>query len=275
METRDDLCKSLVEYCPPHERLQSFVDRYVFRRIIVPKFCCIQKIMPLRTGSSIDFFIGDRFETLDLSTGLPSPFVRCMIRGPRTRSLYSIRIEGEFISFTVRLKATGLYKMLGLPMEMFVNKAIDAEILRHVPFEKISAQIQNAPGISSCISAVEPYLLFLAEKSNLVSPGIEKAAGLLEQAQRLYPIAKLADVSYLSLRQLERNFIKYVGISPKTYFRMQRFLHLLHAKYEDPCQKWGSLAHEFGFYDQMHLVREFRNFLKVRPSSFSFSDFAF
>ncbi|HEX5551937.1 MAG TPA: AraC family transcriptional regulator, partial [Chitinophagaceae bacterium] len=103
-----------------------------------------------------------------------------------------------------------------------------------------------------------------------------KAADLLEeQSQQLYPITQLANESYLSVRQLERSFIRYIGISPKTYYRMHRFLQLLQAKNNAPEEKWGSLAHEFGYYDQMHLVKEFKDFLKVTPSSFVLSDFAF
>lgn len=259
----------------PHRQLQPFIEQYVYRKIFVPQGCRIEKLMPLRSVSSIDFFLGSRFETTDLLTGFPGPFVRCTIRGPRTRILYSVRIENEFISFTVKFKATGLYKLLGMPMDLFADKAIDGELIEDIPLHKITEQLINAPNISFCIHIVEPYLLFLLERARPVPPVIEKLAYLLEQHRQLYPITQLANENFLSLRQLERNFIRYIGISPKTYHRMHRLLGLLQAKKNAPEQKWGSLAHEFGYYDQMHLIKEFKDFLKTTPSSFISSDFAF
>lgn len=231
--------------------------------------------MPLRSVSSIDFFLGDLFETIDFQTGLSVPFIRCTIRGPRTRILYSINLKGEFVSFTIKFKATGLYRLLGIPMDLFVDKAINASFIEQIPLNKITEHLLHAPHISFCIDVVEPYLLFLLEKSKMVPPVIEKAAYLLEQYRQLYPITQLAHESYLSVRQLERSFIRYVGIGPKIYYRMHRFLQLLQAKNNAPEQKWGSLAHEFGYYDQMHLVKEFKDFLKITPSAFVLSDFAF
>jgi len=259
----------------PDWRLQPFVEQYIYRKIVVPNGCQIEKLMPLRSASSIDFFIGNSFETTELQTGLTVPFIRCTIRGPRTQILYSIRIEGEFISFTIKFKATGLYRLLGLPMDLFADKAIDGEFIEDIPLNGIAGNLLNAPNISYCIHIVEPYLLFLLEKAKPVPPVIEKLAILLEHHRELYPITQLANENYLSLRQLERCFIRYIGINPKTYYRMHRLLQLLQAKNNAPEQKWGSLAHEFGYYDQMHLIKEFKEFLKTTPSSFISSDFAF
>lgn len=241
----------------------------------MPEGCCVKKIMPLRSVSSIDFFLGDHFETLDFQTGVPVPFIRCMIRGPRTHILYSFRLKGTFISFTIKFKATGLYRLLDIPIDLFTDKAINASVLDQIPFNKIAEQLLYAPDISYCIHVIEPYLLFLSEKSKTVPPAIEKAAGLLEKYHALDSISQLANESHLSLRQLERSFTRYIGVSPKTFYRVHRFLHLLQAKNDSPEQKWGSLAHEFGYYDQMHLVKEFKKFLKITPSSFVLSDFAF
>jgi AraC-like DNA-binding protein len=260
----------------PHQKLQPLIEQYVYRKIIVPEGSCINKIMPLRSVSSIDFFLGNQFETIDFQTGLSVPFIRCTIRGPRTHILYSIRLTGEFISFTIKFKPTGLYRLLGTPMDSFTDKALNADVIEQIPLNKIADDLLNAPDLSYCIDIVEPYLLLLSEKGKTVPPIIEKAADLLEeQSQQLYPITQLANESYLSVRQLERSFIRYIGISPKTYYRMHRFLQLLQAKNNAPGEKWGSLAHEFGYYDQMHLVKEFKDFLKVTPSSFVLSDFAF
>lgn len=275
MGTTPAFGNSLIEYRSPHPALHSFIEHYVFRKFTVPDGCCIQKLMPPRSACSIDFFLGDCFETIDLQTGESVSFNRCMIRGPRTDLLYSIRIKGTFISFVIKFKPTGLYRLLGIPMDMFANKAIDASIISDIPLKRITEKLVAQSDLSHCIELIEPYLIFLSGKSKRVPPIIEKSACLLKQCQELHPITQLANESFLSQRQFERHFIKYIGVSPKTYYRMHRFLQLLNAKNKEPEQKWGSLAHEFGYYDQMHLVKDFKSFLKTTPSSFITADFAF
>lgn len=258
-----------------HPCLQPFIQKYVFRKTIIPPACTMKKVMPLRSESSIDFFLGDHFDTMHILTGNPVPFERCTIRGPRTNILYFILLKGEFISFTIKFKATGLYKLLGIPMDMFTNKAISANNIDQLPFEKITQRLLHARDMTYCIQILEPYLLFLAERSRPVPIAIEKAALLIEAYHESYSISNLANKTNVSQRQLERHFIKYMGVSAKTYYRMHRFIRLLKAKENKPKIKWTTLAHEFGYYDQMHLVREFRNFLQTTPSSFIPSDFAF
>ncbi len=266
------LQKSITDCRLPHPALQPFIEHYIYRRIHVPAGCHVEKLMPLRPASSLDFFLGNPFETIDLQTREQIPFVRNTVRGPRTHILYSIRMNGEFISFTIIFKATGLYKLFGISMDLLADNALDGKLTEDLPLCKTTGQLLNAREITSCIQIVEPYLLLLADRSRKVPHVIDKAVHLLEHYPQSYSIGNLAHESFLSLRQLERSFIRYIGISPKTYFRMHRFLKLLAAKKNAPEQKWGSLAHEFGYYDQMHFLKEFKYFFKKTPSTFDLSD---
>lgn len=275
MEIPPPFQKFFIDCRLPHPALQPFIEQYIYRRINVPQGCCIEKLMPLHPAGSIDFFLSNKVEIRNFQTDASVPFLSCSIQGPRTRIKNSIRLQGEFISFTILFKATGLFRLSGMQMDQFVDKSMDIDIFDEIPFTEITERLQFAPDISSCIDTIEPYLLLLSEKSRPVPPVIEKAADILGRYQQACSIKQLARESYLSLRQLERSFIRYIGICPKTYFRIHRFLQLLQAKNKAPDKKWGSLAHEFGYYDQMHLVKEFKYFLSTTPSSFVLSDMVF
>lgn len=275
METSPLLQESISAYRLPHPALQPFIENYIYRRIPVPDGIFMDRFVSLRPTSSLDFFIGSPFDTIDIETGEVIPFVRNIIRGPRTNVMYSLRLKGDFIAFTIIFKATGLYSLLGIFMDMLADKTLDENLTTEFPVYQITELLNNAPDIISCMRIVEPYLLHLVEKRKDVPLVIQKAVNLLEFNRPSYLIRTLAHESFLSLRQLERNFIKYVGVSPKTYFRISRLMKLLDAKKNSPQQKWGSLAHEFGYYDQMHFVKEFKFFFKVTPSSMKMSEFSF
>lgn len=78
----------------PHPLLSPFISQYTFRRIDIPTNSYMEKAMPLRLVNSIDFFIGDAFDTIDCRSGENIPFLRCTVRGPRTGKKYLIRLRG-------------------------------------------------------------------------------------------------------------------------------------------------------------------------------------
>jgi AraC-like DNA-binding protein len=57
-------------------------------------------------------------------------------------------------------------------------------------------------------------------------------------------------------------------LAPKTLFRIQRFHAVVCELQGHDEADWAALAHGFGFADQSHLVREFRHFAGVSPTTF-------
>ncbi|MFL9484268.1 helix-turn-helix domain-containing protein [Chitinophagaceae bacterium LWZ2-11] len=262
-------------HAAPQPLLSPFVSHYTFRRTAIPTGDYLEKAMPLRLISSIDFFIGDAFEIIDCYSGAVIPFVRCTVRGVRTCKKYLIRIRGQFISFTVKFNATGMYQLLGIPMDQFRDKAVPASDINLLPFENITGLLLYAPDIQSCINIVEPFLLQLVSRRLLLSGVTDLAIELLRQQKGTTSILQLAGNCKISIRQLERNFIKEVGVSPKVYARMLRFQYLLQNRAISPNQKWAAMAYDNDYFDQMHLVKEFKQFLGTTPSAFISADFAF
>jgi AraC-like DNA-binding protein len=62
----------------------------------------------------------------------------------------------------------------------------------------------------------------------------------------------------LSERQLERKSLECAGISPKSLSRISRFQRAI-GKHRAGYRNWTDIAHDVGYYDQMHLVRNFRD----------------
>src|SRR3546814_878041 len=123
---------SVIKRMPPTEVLADFISEYVWRELIVPQGQSVIKFMPLRVTGSIDFFLGDSFDTVDCHSKQPEPFLRCTIRGPRTYKKYTIEVRDYFVSFTIKFTPTGLYRLLGMPANLFINRAIDEIGRAHV-----------------------------------------------------------------------------------------------------------------------------------------------
>jgi AraC-like DNA-binding protein len=68
----------------------------------------------------------------------------------------------------------------------------------------------------------------------------------------------------ISSRQLERRFKSRVGLLPKLFCRMQRFQRVFQEIDEDR-PNWVEAAMSCGYYDQAHLIRDFRDFSGKTP----------
>lgn len=73
-------------------------------------------------------------------------------------------------------------------------------------------------------------------------------------------VQELADLSGLSLRQFERRFKTLVGLSPKRVIRFIRFEAARDALLQGGLPHPNALAHEFGYTDESHFIRDFKAF---------------
>lgn len=71
----------------------------------------------------------------------------------------------------------------------------------------------------------------------------------------------------VSLRTLQRHFLQQVGVSPKLLARLVRFHRVCLAWRHDPATL-ARVAASCGYFDESHLVRDFRAFVGEPPVSF-------
>lgn len=95
---------------------------------------------------------------------------------------------------------------------------------------------------------------------------IDQVLPLLIKERGLLKIDQLASHACLSIRQFERVFQQRIGLLPKHYSRLVRFAQAWIMKEQQPDTSWFKIAMECGYFDQMHLIRDFQEFAGVTPS---------
>ncbi len=87
--------------------------------------------------------------------------------------------------------------------------------------------------------------------------------------------ARIDDVASevgISRQHLARQFAQRVGISPKALARVLRFRRVVNATSGQPRVDWADAAAEHGYYDQSHLIADFRELAGTTPDAFHFSN---
>lgn len=82
-------------------------------------------------------------------------------------------------------------------------------------------------------------------------------------------IFELSKRNFTTVRQLERNFKKYIGLSPKEYSNIIRFQNALSViKNSNQNRSLLDIAFECGYYDHSHLTNEIKRNTGLSPSLF-------
>ena len=80
-------------------------------------------------------------------------------------------------------------------------------------------------------------------------------------------VRDLATRHFITIKQLERKFQHYIGMSPKEFINLIRFRFVLTAIQDKSSEKsLLAIAFEHGFYDHSHLTNEMRRYTGAVPS---------
>lgn len=99
-------------------------------------------------------------------------------------------------------------------------------------------------------------------------PRVADAVAALTEAPTR-PIAELAAELGISHGHLDREFGRIVGLTPRVLARVLRLRALVASIDVYGGVEWTTLAAELGWFDQAHLIRDFRRFTGVTPGEYA------
>ncbi len=170
-------------------------------------------------------------------------------------------------SICVCFQPGGLHRLLGLPMHEMVNKDYSgSELLGKAP-EELCERLKNSTNEANLWLILDQYFLSLQTR---LKP-INKVDILIREIDKNPQVSTSIDEISLrtntSVRQLERLFKQRLGVGPKVYFRLVRFSNAHSLKEHCPKMPWTKIAYEAGYYDQMHLIKDFKEFTGFTPTA--------
>lgn len=122
----------------------------------------------------------------------------------------------------------------------------------------VSEDLASLPEKMKAVESVLMSRILTTSLSMQLAARIVSSAGLIS-------VDQLALDAGISSRQLERRFMREVGVGPKLLSRILRFQQVFRAV-ERSDSAWASIAIECGYYDQAHLIRDFNQFAQQTPS---------
>jgi len=127
-------------------------------------------------------------------------------------------------------------------------------------------QLLNTTSMEGRFRMVERWLLARLKPRTVVHPAVRWAVDQIAASGGMMTIEELAAGTGFSRKHLGNLFRQQVGLSPKSLARIHRFRGALDILNRSQGEvPWIALANQCGFYDQSHLINEFRRFTGLSP----------
>ena len=163
-------------------------------------------------------------------------------------------------SFGIRFKPGVLPVLLGIEGHVFTNKI--------VPLQEVNAHLYALLDFKTLPPSVERLNTIFEEAFRDVSLNNTVTFAIHEIVTCKGDIAidTVVDALHVSPRQLQRLFLRYVGVSPKKFANIIRFFYMFKTLIKTGTDDLAQKAYEMGYCDQAHFNKEFKKFSSFSPN---------
>jgi AraC-like DNA-binding protein len=181
---------------------------------------------------------------------------------------FSRRLQGRSHVFGVKFTPGGF--------RAFLNASVSSLADRTVPIRKVFGSEIEA--LETVLTTSENEEVSIAAANGFFSarvPPVDESASLASALVNrvlsepdIRTVDDLSARSGLGKRSLQRLFNEYVGVSPKWVIRRYRLHELLERVHAGAEPDYAQLALELGYYDQAHLINDFRSMVGYSPTQY-------
>lgn len=249
---------------PPHPALADDVG-YLWRLEVLSPLATPAVRRCTGKGSvdvvlALDGHFAERAERGLFGPGERSPYVI----GPMT-GWADVTSTGRCTAVGARIRPGRAAALLRLPTRELQDQVVRLEDVA-AGLGPVDPDALREPG--AAVAYLERVLLELHLRAGVPDLLVGEALRLAGRADGDQSVRALAGRLGSSPRQLERRFREHVGLSPKVWSRIARLDRAVGLLAGGAPVDAGDLVAAGGFYDQAHLIREFRDLAGTTPGAF-------
>lgn len=209
------------------------------------------------------FHLGDRYRALRQSGWVLQP--QAMLVGQITRP-FVVAPTGVSDVVAVRFEPHGA-TAFGSHLADLTNDWLDYDPDPPSAVVALRTALEAVSGPTARAAAFDRHLPAMLASGRQPDPRVVQAVRAIRAGDGAVSLAAVAKGEAVSPRTLQRLFPRDVGVSPKLLARITRFQRVFAAWRADPSTV-ARVAVQCGYFDQAHLVRDFRELAGAAPAEF-------
>lgn len=207
-----------------------------------------------------------RIKKADQTIKLNAAWVCC---GTIANTYWQLPENLEYI-IVLRFHPSSFYQIFDVKPEFFLSDPIySLSNIINEKWKSLIDELYQNKTISGRMQLLENKVNSYAPAENLPSL-LQEALNKIEKEKGNISVAAVVhDLGgKINRKWLQRSFVKYMGISPKKYISLQRFIYM-YDHWQTSYQK-NFISDSFlsGYYDYNHFLKDFKQYIGVSPTKF-------
>jgi len=196
----------------------------------------------------------------------PASTLRCFVVGAMTKPIQNQKSNLLGVRFHTGM-ATSLFKM---PMHHLTDLTVDACDFLGDPTHALSDQLaEKALNQDRTALLDEVFLNRMTGVSTLERP-LAEALRLIRMADGQCSVQQVSDAVGWSRQHFTRRCLHATGLSPKFLMQVVRLHKTIALHEKGDVHGWSHLSQEVGYFDQSHMIREFKSITGLTPADYLF-----
>ena len=195
-----------------------------------------------------------------------SPIASSFVVGTMTVPI-TVSVDQYVDILGVRFRPGRAPGFLGLPAAELTDRSADLEQVWLRGARTLEERLQESTGIGGPIRVLEQELLDRLPGAASWTTGLERVFEHVVDCAGAITVGRLSELAGLSRQQLARRFPAAIGLTPKMFCRVIRFNAVVRrvSAAKTPFS-WAEIAADAGYYDQAHLIADFKQFSGMTPT---------
>ncbi|MCK8481699.1 DUF6597 domain-containing transcriptional factor [Psychroserpens algicola] len=250
----------------PNSELKSLISCYWTLEVPTEPDTQKQRIIPDGT-IEMAFILGDDIKRYTSE----NEFIiqpRAMVLGQTIEPFY-IEPTGYVNTFAIRFYPYGFANFISMPIKNLANKETPIESLfGKKTANQLEQKIIKATNSSERIEIIENFLLDKLNEKTTIDNIVKTTIDALLATNGSASISEILKEDLSKRRQLERKFIKQIGVSPKQLGKVIRLQTALKLLLNKKSENLTDIAYESDYFDQAHFTKDFKEFTGINPKEF-------
>jgi len=194
-------------------------------------------------------------------------FGAAAVCGPQSR--YFVLGPADHVSVVgAHFKPGGAFPFLGLPLNELNDQHVALEDLWGPYARSLRDQLLCAGGPEARMDVLEQALISRLAKRPAYHPVVAYALNQFGAAPAVPRVKEVSTASGYSAKRFIQLFEYGVGLTPKRYCRVRRFQDVIARLTRGLRVEWADVAADCGYYDQSHLIHDFREMAGMTPAQY-------
>lgn len=180
-----------------------------------------------------------------------------------------LTMRGHMQGLSLTLQPGATLGLFGVPADQLAGRTVAWDEVVHKAHRDLPEQLAAATDDATRVGLVLGSLGAMHRPPEAGSRRlVEHAASHLRADAGGPSVRALAAAMNLSERRLQQLFAAQLGLAPSVWRRLQRLHGALRLLRAAEAPQWAQLALRAGYYDQSHLINEFRALCGLTPQQF-------